>query len=253
MECRVQEVRTQARKAFRIAVLAMVAISATQPARADVVFSLDTLINGDAPTKVNNALPALVATISSPAAQAVNFHLDTNNLLEQEFVGVWLFNMDMSGGLDPLSIFVGGPGLTNPPVGGVTIDGTQTLNGGNQVKGGLFNVLFSFVTGGGPTNRFHGGMTLDITLTNAGAGTLNENSFLVFSAPDGNVPGGWYSAADLQGIPAGREGGTTSGSIGTRTTDTPDTVPEPGSMVLLSIGGIAVLRRKLGSCGSVVP
>jgi hypothetical protein len=234
--------------------LAVVALSTGHIARASVIFGLDTSLNGAFPTKVNNALPALTATFTDAGADTVTLTLNATNLLAEEFIPFWLFNYNGNPIADDLTA------STNPPgeLFGTVLSVPQNLSGGNQVKGGLFNVLFQFNTNNA-ANRFNGGESIVLTLTTTPGSGLFETDFLAFSIdkPSPNPSaGGWYSAAEIRGIPDDGDE-TTSGSIGTK--GTLNLVPEPSSMALLLIGGFALAgfslrnrRRVARSCGTEI-
>ncbi len=199
--------------------------------RADLLFEVDTGINGDTPVKVDNSLPALTALFQNDGANAVKLTLDGSNLVEQEFVSVFLFNFD--GNASTLTMFPFPPAVSS-----INKSATQSLSGGNQVKAGLFNIQINFNTNNA-SDRFEGGETLVFSITGAG---LDENDFSVLSidkpAPNPSA-GGWYAAADLQGIPDGTA--TTSGSIGAAPNAV---VPEPSSLVLFIMSGAALVAAK---------
>lgn len=210
-------------------VAAFLATATANTSSAYVKFALNTSTNGDFPVKVNNALPALTATFTNSGANTVSLVLDAANLVSTEFIPFWLFNY--AG--DPLA-----DNLAFAPVGGagelekVKLSDTQSLNGGPQVKAGLFNVLLKFRTPGSQ-NRFNGSETLTFTITGNG---LTETDFLLPSmdGPSNSGSGGWYTAARIQGIPGGL-----SGSIGTMMV-----VPEPASIAVWGLLGLAGVVRK---------
>ena len=199
---------------------------------ADVLFDVDVGINGDLPVKVNNSLPALTALFQNDGANQVKLTLDASNLLPQEFVGVFLFNYD--GDASSLTMFPFPPAVSS-----ITKTATQSLSGGNQVKAGLFNIQIDFNTSSS-SDRFQGGETLVFSIQKAG---IDEADFSVLSIPKpapNPSTGGWYAAADIQGIPDGTA--TTSGSVGAHPNSA---VPEPASLVLFILGGAGLFAVRL--------
>ena len=215
---------------FTALVLALVTVAPF--ARADVTFNLSTLINGNPPV---GATPWLTATFQDIAAGDVRLTL-TNNMPAGEFIPFLVFNSIVN----PTSLTF----TNNTPVsaaGTATASATQNLSGGSQVKAGLFNVQFDYQTSNSGPGRFGGGETSIWEITGS---SITAANFLLTSINKLTPPtstGGWYMAAEVRGIPAGRE--TTSGSIGTMTA-----VPEPETYAMLLAGlglmGFVARRRK---------
>lgn len=224
------------RSVWLLAVVALV-LSSPALARASVVLGLDASVNGDRPLTVQGSAPALTATFANTGTNTVTLTLDATNLLSREFVRVWLFNFNGNAALLSIAPVVA-------PLVSITRSATLSENGGSQVKAGLFNLAFNFNTKGS-RDRFNGGDTMSFTITGTG---VTENSFTLGSAAEpgrhGHVraPGGWLSAADLQGIPD-RCDGSTSGSIGTRsaTVSPLAVVPEPSTLSLAILGGVGLI------------
>jgi hypothetical protein len=198
-----------------------------------VQFALDTSTEGDFPVKVNNANPALTATFTNAGTDTVTLVLDATNLVSSEFIPFWLFNYAGDPDADNLAFSpIGGAGELES----VVLAASQSLNGGPQVKAGLFNVLLNFRTPNSQ-NRFTGSESLTLTITGDG---LTETDFLLpsINGPENSGTGGWYTAARIQGIP-----GNKSGSIGT----TSASVPEPASVAvwgLLGLVGLGCVHRR---------
>jgi hypothetical protein len=151
-----------------------------------------------------------------------------NFLSSGEFVRFWGFNVSdtiLASGFSTANVsFVSGDAAE-----GILV-GSNVSNVQSSTQAGLFDIRFAY-DNAPPANRFVGGETSVYTFTAAG---LTENDFLAFSAPDGGVPGGWYTAARLQGLPNGG-----SGSIGA--------IPEPAFYQmsgLLILGGLGALRMR---------
>jgi hypothetical protein len=189
-----------------------------------VAFDLDTKINGSTPT---GTAPWLTATFTDINSTTVELTM-TNNMPSTNFVSTWLFNYT---GSAPTAAFVSGQaGISGTP----TIDATQDLAGGNNIKAGLFNIKFDFSTSNSNSGaaRFSGGETSVYDFTRASG--LTASDFQLFSInkpnPNGSL-GGWYSAAEVQGF-----GNGLSGSIGAKTEKETPAAPEPGSLTLLGLG-----------------
>jgi PEP-CTERM motif-containing protein len=214
--------------------LLLALVMAVPVARADVIFSLDTVINGVSPT---GSPPWLTATFHENSVGDVTLTL--NNLMAPaQFVDTVVFNSILNPTTLTFALLTSPPQLATP-----VTSATQSLNGGPNMKAGLFNVEFDYATAA--ASRFTGGTSSIWHITGAG---LTENNFLMTSIPElvGRntfVGGGYYMAAHVQGIPDPLTGGTTSGSIGS-TTPIPE--PETYAMMLAGLGlmGFVARRRK---------
>jgi hypothetical protein len=194
-------------------------------ASASVTLNLGTNINGSvAGAGSPSWLTAQFETLSTGTVQLTM----TNNMTTASggFVTSWLFNSNKA--------ITGFSHLTSPVNGPVATGASYASNGNsgaNDIKGGLYDVLFTF-TNSNNANRFSGQKSTIYTLTGTG---LTENDFLSTSIAGGsNNPGsGYYTAAKIQGY------GLSAG-VGTKV----EAVPEPASLTALALGGIAVLRRR---------
>lgn len=215
---------------FRGTVVAVVVALglASASARAQVIIPLETPINGSSPSG------ALKATFSDVGANTVKLTMDATGLTgSDQYVPDWLFNLTPSWnfGANPLT-FNYFSGIQAESV-AASLNG---YNGGSNVKGGLFDVLFTFKNGNSgtpPLTRLTAGSTSVYTIMGNG---LSASSFAAMSVPDGGNPGGYFSAADVRAIPP--SGG--SGSIGAPTVLA---VPEPSSVELSAMLGLVLLGR----------
>lgn len=200
---------------MRMTLAAFAALAVSAASSASVVFNLGDLINGSTPT---GTPPYLTAIFETTGTDQVKLTM-TNNMPTTNFVDDWVFNMNPVVALNAV--------LASGNLATVT-SGSDFTNGGANMKGGLFDLHFAWPTSNNDPDRFVGGETTVYTLTGTG---LTENSFVSLSVPDGNNPGGYYSAAHVQGFGS-------SGSIGTKV------VPEPASLASLALGTLAFMRRR---------
>lgn len=222
-----------------------VMFAASTAANAAVSFGLDVKINGDAPARDDVTKAYLTATFENDGANKVKLTLDATNLetvSSTQFIVDWLFN------LSPTYDFTSNP-LTFSLLTSNVIEATgfpQTgqnfSNGGNSIKGGLFDIQFSFQTSNSPAGgRF---FEDEVVVYSIMANGLTEDAFKFKSAPDGTKPndpqGGYYSAAKLQGLP-----NNGSGSVGGMTFTNGGGgggggggVPEPMSVAVWSVLGL---------------
>ena len=233
---------------FRRAVFATVAIALTTTmpvARADVVsFGFNIVINGDTPSGTR---PWLIATFEDIAFGDVRMTL-TNNMSASAFIDSLVFNSILSG---PLFFSNNTPGTSTASV---TKSATQTLDGGANIKAGLFNIAFQYPVSNAGGFRFSGGEVSQWEITGA---DLTASNFLKLSLANANMfEGPYYMAAHVQGIPV-LGGGTTGGSIGAEPRLPPAaiaataaiaSIPEPEiyAVMLAGLGllGFAARRRK---------
>jgi len=152
--------------------------------------------------------------------------LDTPDLCDGEFVGVWMFNVDpaLANDLGDLQICLVSAGCEG------TFDSPNVFVGANAHKAdgdGYFDIKIEFSDEDGDiTHRFNAGDTAKFAIS--GIGSLTASSFDFISEPNGG-PGEHFTAAHIQGI------GNDSGWICT---------PEPAFLAFLSVGVLAMLRGK---------
>jgi len=146
------------------------------------------------------------------------------NLVNDEFVAGWYFNLDPA--LDPTELVF----LQTSKTGSLTDPSISTSVDAFQADGdGKYDILFEFDTsspGGTSENRFGAGESLTYKIS--GILGLTADSFDYLSAPAGGS-GPFPTAAHVQGIGEGAEG---SGWV---------TTPEPSSAFLAIFGLVGVL------------
>ena len=133
------------RSVFWVVVLAL--ITTMSVARAEVSFGFNIVINGDTPSSTR---PWLIATFEDIALGDVRMTL-TNNMSAGAFVDSLVFNSILSG---PLSFANNTPGTSTASV---TKSSNQTLDGGANIKAGLFNIAFQFPVSNAGGFRFSRG------------------------------------------------------------------------------------------------
>lgn len=171
--------------------------------------------------------PWLTATLSDDAYDtpgSVDLTLDVTNLTGSEFVFEWLFNLDPA--LDPNALIFSEPIKT-----GAFED--PTINTGENAfiadGDGLFDIQVEFYTSDGPSKRFGAGDAVQYTIT--GIPTLTASSFDFLSEQDGGGQGLYPTAAKVGGIGSHNDSGWIS-------------VPEPTTLSLLLVAGLALMRRR---------
>jgi hypothetical protein len=204
--------------------LALAAIDSA-PARADLIYDIDTHINGATPA---DPQPWMVATFHTVSTGTVKLTIQSN-LSSTEYVPNILFNVTPAVNPSSLSFAWAGSGSDVQAV-SITHATDNGYNGGSNVKAGLFDIWFQYQTSNaGTPPRFYGGKKSVYTITGTG---ITENTFLATSSADGGNKGGYYAAADARGIPNG-----SSGSIGNLG---PKAVPEPSTFALAGLGIVAL-------------
>ncbi len=187
--------------------------------------SFDLAVEFSGATPPAGAAPWLNATFDDEgSAGSVILTLTTTNLTGTEFVSDWMFNLDAA--LDPTAL------VFSSPTGTGNFADPDIYTGVDNFKAdgdGYFDIKIAFETGDGANNRFGVGDAVEYTIT--GISSLTADSFYFLSAPGGGH-GPFPTAAHVQGI---GETGDDSGWV---------TAPEPATLSLLALGGLALIRRR---------
>jgi hypothetical protein len=188
--------------------------------------------NGTSPT---GPTPWLEATFTDAGTNTVTMKLTAENLSTNsgnaEDVMDWLFNLDPA--LTPSNLmfnFVSQTGSFTDPTINATTHGGQTTQGNVP-----FDIDVAFATGN-PSNRFSQGDSITYTITDTHAGdTLDAESFDFTTSKSPFGP--FYDSAHIQNTGSNGNG---SGDIAATTV----TVPEPYSISMMGLTGMALLRRR---------
>jgi hypothetical protein len=192
------------------------------PAFGDV-FELNYEFSGATPP--SGAPPWLTASFSQYAPDVVELVMTATNLVADEFVTEWFFNLNPKRDLTGL-------GFTHS--GGMTATTAVSLDGLPADGGGLYDIRFAFPNAP-PSARFGAGDTSIYRISGDG---LLAGDFSFLSAPHGGH-GTWVTAAHVQGIGLNAED---SGWVAAR-------VPEPavygefGAALAVILFGFRRLRQ----------
>ena len=218
-------------KRFTSAFACLILLSAIGQANADTLtFSYMMEYSGGTPPA--GSPPWLTATFDDGGTPGtVELTLAATNLTDDEFVRVWMFNLDPT--LDPTALNFAKQSTTGSFDDPVISTGVDAFHAGGD---GLYDFQFEFATSGGTDARFGMGDTYVTEIS--GIGSLTASSFDFESAPKGSSNGPFWSVAHIQAI---GEEDMDSGWI---------TAPEPSSFVISVIALVALApfacRRRAG-------
>jgi PEP-CTERM motif-containing protein len=212
------------------AAIALTLLTATE-ARADLIYNLSSIFNGETPDSTS---PWLTATFHTVSTGTVTLTLTSSLEVTSEFISDFAFNVDPSIVPSSLSFVEGTPvGYTpGPTTVGAGAQDAQNLNGGGAAGKG-FDIQLVF-DNAPPGVRFDDSDVAVFTITGTG---LTAESFDFTNTGSAHVP----VAAHINGIttdcPAPEL--TCSGAAGGVR------VPEPASVLLLFAGfaGLMAWRR----------
>ncbi len=186
-----------------------------------ISFNLNYEFSGAAPPA--GAPPWLNVTFDDDdSVGSVTATLMALNLTGDEFIAAWMFNLDPD--MNPADLQF--PTLIK--TGTFNDPGISTKVDSYKADGdGKFDIKIEFALSGGPNAHFGPGEAIEYTITAAG---LTAGSF-DFPSKSMGGKGVFRTVAHIQGI--GEDSGWVS-------------VPEPGTLVLLGLGAMGLLRRKRG-------
>jgi hypothetical protein len=214
----------------RLAGIALVVGVFSGVAKADLVYNLTVMTNGNLPI---GPAPYARATFKTTGVNSVQLTMENLGVDSgMEIIG-WYFNVNLSAA-DILGMtFTHNSGQI---VNAVTKGSNHSKGIDSSSKAGFFDIVFDFPPPPG-NDKFSPNETSVWTITGNG---LTESSFASVSAPDGSY-GGWGSVVRIQSYENVLNETGASGSIGDG--EIPQDVPEPFTMALMGGAAIAGYRR----------
>ena len=190
--------------------------------------TFDLVIEYSDGTAPEGPTPWLSAKFEDSGVDEVKLTLSTPNLTDEENVKVWMFNLDPD--YEPTDLAFSAPSagdFTAPSAFTRAID----ILGFKADGDGYFDIKIEFDNSDGSASRFGVGDAVVYTITyTPGGNVLTADSFDFISEPDGGQ-GEYKTVAHVGSIGAGAD----SGWIAT---------PEPTTLGMVLLGGLAMLRRK---------
>lgn len=191
------------------------------PAHSDITFNYNTVFSGDTPQGTS---PWLTATFADTGTDQVTLTMTASNLVPDEFVSDFDFNLDPT---------MQAMNLTYTNAGGVVASSMNTTTNGSKAAGdGLYDIEFLFPTASGDrlgVGETAAGSTSVYTITGTGLSASSFN-FLSCQQSDGCQSAGnlgpFYAAAHIQAIP-----GADSGWVAPVAA-----IPEPADAAMLAAG-----------------
>jgi hypothetical protein len=190
-------------------------------ASADVVFGTCVEFSGATPPE---GTPPWVTARFADSGYAVRLTMDAYNLVDVEFIGEWLFNVDPAAGVDPADLV-----FTRIEGDGPTAADTTVLRQAEAFKAdgdGFFDIKFEFPPPPGGDAKFQAGEYVVWDITRTG---IDLDPWMFNWISSGSA-GGLFTAAHIQGIGIG---GDDSGWV---------TIPAPGA-ALLGVIGLGLVGR----------